>query len=465
MFRPMLRPLLLATAAGLPLACATDANQGPPAPAYLGAVASANPHNTISAVVTITAAGYDSVFVRYWHAGASARRTPSHAFGTDSIAHVAVLGLDTAAAYTLEIQLTGGGEPAAAVDSQPFQSGSLPAWIPRAVPQGADTTAGYVVLSYPDGPVIIDNGGTVRWYLASPDPSLNSFQAHPNGRYTLFGATDAPRQYRVLDELGNDVGALECVGFPTRFHDVRVMPGGDYWISCDETRIMDLTSLGGLDSVATMWTVVQHVAPDGTLLFEWNSADHIDISEVPASERTGRSVNATHGNGIAIDTDGNLLLSFRTLDQIVKVDVTTGAMAWRFGGPGNQFTFVNDPKGTFERQHGLRVAGPGQIQILDNGLVAPSRFVRYLINPVALTALLTMDFRDSPTTLTPVGGSTDYSTNGYGLVSFGRAGRVVETDPVGNRAWELTGIDNVYVFRAQRIASLYPEEWRPVLQP
>ena len=459
MRHPIHRLVVLATTAALPLGCGSDANQGPPAPTFLGAVASANPHNTISAVVTVTATGYDSAFVRYWHAGVPARRTPSHSFGTDSVARIAVLGLDTAAAYTFEIDLVGRGEPPIAVDSQPFQSGSLPAWIPPAVAQGSDTTTGYLVLSYPDGPVIIDNAGTVRWYLASPDPGLNSFQAQPNGRYTLFGSTDSPRQYRVLDELGNDVGTLVCVEFPTRFHDLRVMAGGDYWITCDETRIMDLTPLGGLDSVVTTWTVAQHLSAEGTLLFEWKSADYIDISEVPASERTGRVVNATHGNGIAIDADGNLLLSFRTLDQVVKVDITTGALLWRLGGPGNQFTFVNDAKGTFERQHGLRVAGPGQIQMLDNGLVAPSRFVRYLINPVAMTALLVMDFRDSPTTLTPVGGSTQYYDNGHGLVSFGRAGRVVETDPAGNRAWELTGIDNVYVFRAERIPSLYPEEW------
>jgi len=459
--RLLRRPLLLVAVAALPLGCGSDANQGPPAPRYRGAVASANPHNSISAAVTVMATGYDSALVRYWAAATAPRRTPSHAFGLDSVIDIAVLGLDTATDYTLEIDLIGGGGPPVAVDSQPFHSGSLPGWIPPAVPQGSDTTPGYLVLSYPDGPVVIDNAGTVRWYLASPDPTLNSFQAHPNGRYTLFGSTDSPREYRVLDELGNDVGALVCIGYPTRFHDLRVMPGGDYWIMCDETRIMDLTALGGLDSVSTTWTVLQHIAADGTLLFEWLSADHIDISEVPASERMGQAVNATHGNGIAIDLDGHPLLSLRTLHQVIKIDAATGAMMWRLGGPGNQFTFVNDTKGTFERQHGLRIAGPGQIQLLDNGLVAPSRFVRYLVNPVAMTALAVIDFRDSPTTLTPVGGSTDYYANGHGLVSFGRAGRVVETDPAGNRAWELTGIDNVYVFRAQRIPSLYPEEWGP----
>ena len=189
------RAPLLAVLTGLALAC-SDAVQGPRAPAFQGAVVSANPHNTISAVVVVNATGYDSAFVRYWHAGGLARRTPGHAFAGDSVVGVAVLGLDTAAAYTLEIDLVLGDEPPLAADSLPFQSGSLPAWIPPAAAQGVDTTPGYLALSYPGGPVIVDNTGTVRWYLASPDAGLNSFQAHPNGRYTLFGSTDSPRQYR-----------------------------------------------------------------------------------------------------------------------------------------------------------------------------------------------------------------------------------------------------------------------------
>src|SRR5690606_1095470 len=119
------------------------------------------------------------------------------------------------------------------------------------------------------------------------------------------------------------------------------------------------------------------------------------------------------------------------------------------------FTYLNDPKGTFERQHGVRVAGPSEIQLLDNGTSAPSRMVRYLLNPAQKTALLVMAFEDGPTTFTAVGGGTDHYPSGHGGVTFGRAGRVVEVDPAGNRAWELTGLDGEYVFRAMRIASLY----------
>ena len=86
------------------------------------------------------------------------------------------------------------------------------------------------------------------------------------------------------------------------------------------------------------------------------------------------------------------------------------------------------------------------------------RLVRYRINEAAMTAELLWEFIDSPTTHTAVGGSTDVLEDNGALVSFGRAGRVVETDAAGQRKWELTGIDGMYVFRAQRIPSLYASE-------
>ena len=101
---------------------------------------------------------------------------------------------------------------------------------------------------------------------------------------------------------------------------------------------------------------------------------------------------------------------------------------------------------------------PGVIQLHDNGDVAPSRMVRYRIDEQARTATLIWEFIDSPGTHTPVGGSTDVLQADAALVSFGRAGRVVETDANGQRTWELTGIDGLYVFRAQRIPSLYASE-------
>ncbi len=150
-----------------------------------------------------------------------------------------------------------------------------------------------------------------------------------------------------------------------------------------------------------------------------------------------------------------MLLSFRSLDEITKVDVATGQVIWRLGGLANQFTFLNDPQGGFDGQHGVRRAGPGEIQLLDNRPSPPSRLVRYRLDENAMTADLVWEFVDSPTTWSRVGGSTQFYPGGKGLVSFGTAGRVVEVSPQGTPVWELTGLDGTYVFRAQRISSLY----------
>jgi len=448
---------------GLALVFGACGSEGPvepqpePRPTFVSGRASANPHNTISAVVTVAASGADSAFVRFWRDGGPSHRSPAYPFAGDT-ATVSVLGLDTSATYSVETNLVWADTVTEAFDTTNFTSGSLPAWVPQAGVQGSDTTPGFLALSYPEGPVIIDNSGKVVWYRFFPNGVLNSFQSFDDGRYTVLGLDDTTNQFHVLDELGEEVDALSCVGRNTRFHDLLVLSGSDAWMLCDETRTMDLSGLGGVDTAKVTATVVQHVSAAGLLLWEWNAFDHFAITDIPAPNRSGPNVNFTHGNSVALDTDGNLILSFRSLNEITKVNATTGAVMWRFGGLANEFTLVGDPKGSFERQHGVRPSGTSQIQFLDNGATAPSRLVRFQMDPVAKTAQLVWEFRDSDTTYTFVGGSTQAHANGHGLVSFGVEGRVIEVDALGNRAWELTGIDGVYVFRAQRIPSLYASE-------
>ena len=43
--------------------------------------------------------------------------------------------------------------------------------------------------------------------------------------------------------------------------------------------------------------------------------------------------------------DGNLLLSCRHLDEVIKINKNTGNIMWRLGGEAsknNEFTFLND---------------------------------------------------------------------------------------------------------------------------
>jgi hypothetical protein len=436
--------------------CIDGDTQAPTAQQYQGAEVQQIPENAISAAVMVRAVGYDSAYIEYQgSAGSPPASTPAIGFAGETAVRIPVLGLDTATAYTFRVVLMLAGAAERTVDSLVFTTGSLPGWIPAIGSLGTSSQAGYVALSLPDGAVTVDNSGKVVWYHHSPNGVLNSFQAHPAGVYTILGSGAPETEFRVLNALGEQTGTLTCAGRPTRFHEVLVDAGGDAWMLCDETRVMDLSGVGGDAAASVMATVVQHLSASGALLWEWNAFDHFDITDLPLIDRTGPNVNFTHGNGLGFDTDGNLLLGFRSLSEVTKVDRVTGAVIWRFGGLRNQFTLLNDPKGSFERQHGVRLAGPGHVQFLDNGLAAPSRLVRYLMNPAAGNAALEWQAIDAPTTWTVVGGATQFHPDGHATVSFGRAGRVIEVDPAGNRTWELTGLDGRYVFRAQRLTSLY----------
>jgi outer membrane protein assembly factor BamB len=228
---------------------------------------------------------------------------------------------------------------------------------------------------------------------------------------------------------------------------------------CDDVRTEDLSPYGGSPTAQVNWTVVQRLAADGSLEWEWHTADHFDVTDTSLETLEGVTVlNLTHGNSIEIDPDGDYLFSFRNLGEVTRVNAETGEVIWRFGGRSNEFTFNGDPKGTFERQHGVRTVAPGEIQLLDNSNEAPSRLLRYRIDESAKTATLVWEFIDGPEIHTLVGGSTQVYPDGGGLVSIGREGRVAEVDSFGERRWELTGIDDLYVFRSERIPSLYAAE-------
>ena len=447
---------ILMLMAGLAGAC--DDSTGPETHReYFGSQVTPRPVNVLSAEVEVRAVGYDSVVLRYARTGENAQRTPAYAFGLDSIASPALLGLAANSLYTVEVILTGPGETVA--ETFETTTGPLPAWIPTVTPVGTDTTPGFLVLSIPDGPVIVDNLGTVVWYRYDPDITLVNFQVHPSGEYTTYGLTNEIRAYRVLDELGRETGQIECVGYEIRPHEVRIRADGTRWALCNDTRIQDLTEYGGAPDAPVTWTVLQKLSPEGILEWEWHSADHFEVTD-GANDIAGGpiEVNLTHGNAVDFDTDGNLVASFRNLNEITKIDALTGDIIWRMGGKNNEFTFVADPKGTFQRQHGLRVVEPGVIQVLDNSDVPPSRFLRYTVDEGSHTATMQWQYLDGPEIHTLVGGSTQVYGDGGALVSFGREGRVVEVDEFGQKRWELTGIDDLYVFRAQRIPSLYAAE-------
>lgn len=463
----MLRRALCASAAAyaLTVACTDGTRPRDIAARIDSARVVANPNMEISALVPYHGMG-DSARVRYRvAAGTVDSLTPAFSITSAPQDTIAVLGLVPETTYELRLVVYGG--QSVAVDSQvsdplTFTTGPLPADLPTYTAGGTEPLPGYLVFSATPFGIIIDGSGRVVWYkrFPPPGPSLN-FMAEPTGvlvgRLATADTTD-DNPFVEIDPAGFERRQLRCAeDRHLRFHDLLLLADGSYWIMCDETRTMDLTSIGGGAAAQVMGTTIQHVAPAGTLLFEWSPFDHFLITDAdPSVYQGGVAVNWTHGNSFDFDTDGNILVSFRSLDEITKINAQSGAVMWRMGGLRNQFTFEGSPNAGFSRQHNVRVVGPGRFIVLDNAGTSfgETRYERYLVDADAHTAMLEQSYGSTPGVVTIIGGSVQAVDADRYLVSFGTEGRVELFDTSGRTLWAIDGNPG-YVFRAQRIRSLY----------
>ena len=431
----------------------------PRAPELVSSAVAPNANTVLGASMTVHVRRADSVAVRYHLAGAgsAADSLTATVRTTADSAVVPLLGLLPDQSYVALPVAYGLGPPKIG-EPLDFATGSLPADLPRYSASGSDPSPGFIVFAAGKYGLVIDNTGRVVWYRRFANgPGLN-FMAQPTGRYVVRpptpDATDL-EPWLEIDATGSVVRTLLCAnGLQSRPHDLLLEQAGSYWILCDETRTMDLTLVGGVAGARVTGTVVQHVGPAGELLFQWSPFDHFEITDVEVAERTGQNVNWTHGNALDLDAAGNLYVSFRNLGEITKIDTKTGAVLWRMGGLRNQFDFVGERMPPFARQHGLRLSGPGALLLLDNvGDPTQSRAKRYTIEEAAHSAQLVQS-HGWPGVVTEIGGSVQNLADGRTLVSFGTAGRVEEYDATGRVTWQITG-NAGYVFRAQRIKSLY----------
>ena len=74
----------------------------------------------------------------------------------------------------------------------------------------------------------------------------------------------------------------------------------------------------------------------GHVLFEWHSLGHIPLKESYShfNPRTSSPVDYTHLNSVALDDDGNVLISARNTSAVYKVDRKTGRILWRWAASG-----------------------------------------------------------------------------------------------------------------------------------
>jgi len=437
----------------------------------------ANPENALSVLIALNATAADSVRVRYSDAD-SASVTPFYRLRGSASGKIAVFGLRPSTKYSVVVEAIGpGGTFTSATAS--VTTPALPPQIASLRLSGAGSSSPGYTLVVPvfsdttaDGFIVaFDETGDVRWYHRFPGEWPIEAKQQPNGNTTVyvgrsFGWQTSVGRYVELTPAG-DIARTFAVanGYYTDPHEMLLGFNDTTLVAVHllgyEIRSVDLSAVGGSPSAQLAVHTIERQSPGGSVDFRWSAGSMFSASDWPIPNRL--AVDLDHPSSLGLDLDGNYVVSFQAMDEITKINATTGAIVWRFGGKNNQFRIDNDPLNGFSGQHDVQVLENGHLLLMDNHSRTPpvvSRAAEYSLDTRTMTASLVWELRPTPTIVSPIMGSVQRQSNGATLIGFGAAGRVLEVQHDGRISWDATlrggsSASPISFYRAVRVRSLY----------
>ena len=177
-------------------------------------------------------------------------------------------------------------------------------------------------------------------------------------------------------QLNQALAAATCAGCNITVigahHDFVMLPNGHLILIASTTQVVSGTTVTG-DVLRSTWTRITCLA-----VWLWNEFDHLDITRRPYMYP-----DWTHTNAVLYSPDdGNLIISIRHQNWLVKIDYANGAgtgdIMWHLGYQGD-FTLLNADGSTdtnatdwFYAQHGpsfvtANTSGQFSLVLFDNG--------------------------------------------------------------------------------------------------
>jgi arylsulfate sulfotransferase len=462
--------------------------------------------NAQVALYTISPASAAKVFVQYgldinyglttWTQAAPSGGGPVNLF---------VAGMKASALYHIRgVVLFSDGSQFFDAD-QTFTTGAIPAaQLPTIT---ATTTAGMVPQSGVElldltsaaafSVVATDLNGDVIWTYS---PTLsgdvpNPVKLLPNGHFLInFSSNSGDGLNSVLQEvdlsgaliwqmtaaeLNNALAVATCPGCNVSVigthHDFVQLPNGHLIVIAALQRVISGTTVTG--------DVIIDLDENRKPVWLWNEFDHLDVTRQPMG-----FPDWTHTNAILYSADdGNLIVSMRHQNWIVKVDYANGKGAgdilWKLGYQGD-FALLGGtgPTDWFYAQHGpsfvsKNTTGKFSMVLFDNGNdrvfppgvtcgaagAPPCLYSTVPLLQVDEAAkIATLTFHPLAPTYSIFGGNAAVLKNGN--VEYcesaggpGTAGDIYEVtqDSNAQTVWKMQ-ITGQYAYRGQRIPSLYP---------
>lgn len=301
--------------------------------------------------------------------------------------------------------------------------------------------------------IIAANDGTPIFYRPVTKSALD-FRVQPNGLLTY--ADNGTRKFYAMDSNYVVVDSFWAINAATDVHDLRLLPNGHVVLLTVDTLVADMSQIvsGGSMSAKLLGNSIEELDADRRLVFRWQGLQHFSVEDARLVNLEAQTIDMQHSNSVDVDTDGNFILSSRNLDEVTKINRTTGQIMWRFGGAHNQFRLVGDTL-WFSHQHDVRRIANGNITLFDNGNGHQPRFsraVEYRLNTDSMTATLVWSYAPEEGFYSDAMGNVQRLPNGNTLIGYGdvpeRAAE--EIAPDGTRVFYMAFASGLVSYRFLR---------------
>lgn len=149
-------------------------------------------------------------------------------------------------------------------------------------------------------------------------------------------------------------------GFDKPLHHEVIYDGDNIAALTKEELSIDSDSLPNDKKNVIVTDGIIVLSRDGDKVWSWNIGDVLDPQADPEILKSLKDWG--HANSLALDLDGNYLISWRNFNEVWKVDRENGQLIWRYGN-----SQLQDSSQMFYGQHSLHVNNEGEYLLLDNG--------------------------------------------------------------------------------------------------
>jgi hypothetical protein len=238
-------------------------------------------------------------------------------------------------------------------------------------------------------------------------------------------------------------------------HEIMLNSKNQIITLCKEKRVFNLLGKGGSAKDTVVGDGILVLNKQGRQIWKWTVFDKVD--PLLDDNILKNKKDWMHANSIAVDQDGNYLISFYNNGQIWKIDATTGSVLWKFGKNGD---FEIPVFAAFDQAHALHVTSKGWLMFFDNGVNKKlSRSLAFSLDKVSKKAQPVINTWLPPPLYSDRMGSTYLVNDTSLLVCSSRHKTVTLSNLTGSFLWQLK-TNRITSYRAEFISG---EELKPYL--